>query len=210
VEEVNAEAKKPKLAIVIYSMYGHIAKLAEAIKSGVESAGGTTVIYQIPETLSPEVLEKLHAPAKPAYPIISAEQLPEFDGFLFGVPTRYGNFPGQWKAFWDTTGGLWASGALAGKYVGTFISTAAHGGGQESTAVACLSTYTHHGMLYVPLGYSTVFPLLTNLEEPHGGSPWGAGTFAGTDGSRQPSALELEIANKHGALFYGVLTKAVA
>ncbi|KAK9376384.1 putative Per a allergen [Lipomyces chichibuensis] len=96
----------PKVAIIIYSMYGHIAQMAEAEKAGIEEAGGRVDIYQIEETLSEEVLAKLHAPPKPDYPIMTARALPDYDAFLFGVPTRYGNFPGQWKAFWDTTGGL--------------------------------------------------------------------------------------------------------
>ncbi|KAE9391845.1 protoplast-secreted protein 2 precursor, partial [Gymnopus androsaceus JB14] len=155
-------------------------------------------IYRIPETLSQEVLTAMYAPAKPDFPTISADKLPEFDAFIFGIPTRYGNFPAQWKTFWDTTGQLWAKGALAGKYVSAFVSTASPGGGQESTVMNALSTFTHHGMIFVPLGYSQTFGQLTNLEEVHGGSPWGAGTFAGPTGARQPSALELEVATPPG------------
>jgi len=197
----------PKIAIVIYSMYGHIVKMAEAVKSGVEAAGGSATIYQIPETLSQEVLTAMYAPAKPDFPTISADKLPEFDAFIFGIPTRYGNFPAQWKTFWDTTGQLWAKGALAGKYVSAFVSTASPGGGQESTVMNALSTFTHHGMIFVPLGYSQTFGQLTNLEEVHGGSPWGAGTFAGPTGARQPSALELEVATLQGKQFHGVVSK---
>ncbi|KIP02152.1 hypothetical protein PHLGIDRAFT_309021 [Phlebiopsis gigantea 11061_1 CR5-6] len=196
-----------KIAIVIYSMYGHVAKLAEAVKSGVEGAGGQATIYQIAETLPQEILEKLHAPAKPAYPILSPEDLPQFDGFIFGIPTRYGNFPAQWKAFWDATGGLWAQGALAGKYAAVYVSTGTPGGGQESTAINALSTLTHHGIIYVPLGYSHTFPQQTNMTEVHGGSAWGAGTFAGPDGSRQPTPLELEIASIQGKMFQQTLAK---
>jgi len=197
----------PKVAIVIYSMYGHVAKLAEAEKAGVEAAGGQATIFQIPETLPQEVLTKMHAPAKPDYKVIDAADLTTFDAFLFGIPTRYGNFPAQWKVFWDTTGGLWASGGLYGKSAGVFISTAGHGGGQESTAIASLSTLAHHGISFVPLGYAKAFGQLTNLAEVHGGSPWGAGTFAGGDGSRQPSALELEIATIQGKTFYEHISK---
>ncbi|KAF9022648.1 flavoprotein WrbA [Hymenopellis radicata] len=198
----------PKIAIVIYSMYGHIGKLAETVKAGIKEAGGDATIYQIPETLPDTVLKAMHAPAKPNYPIMDAETLATFDAFIIGVPTRFGNFPGQWKAFWDTTGKLWTTGGLAGKYGGIFISTAGLGGGQESTALASMSTFAHHGIVYVPLGYSQSFGQLTNLTEAHGGSPWGAGTFAGTDGSRQPTALELEIATIQGKQFYGVVSKA--
>ncbi|KAJ3551168.1 hypothetical protein NM688_g4869 [Phlebia brevispora] len=120
----------PKIAIVIYSMYGHIAKLAESVKAGVEGAGGSVTIYQIAETLPQEVLEKMHAPSKPNYPILEPAKLAEFDAFILGIPTRYGNFPAQWKAFWDATGALWAQGALAGKYASVFVSTGTLGGGQ--------------------------------------------------------------------------------
>ncbi|KAJ7617326.1 NADH-quinone oxidoreductase [Roridomyces roridus] len=197
----------PKIAIIIYSMYGHIAKLAEAEKKGIEAAGGNAEIFQIPETLPQEVLTKMYAPAKPDYPIIDADKLATFDAFLFGIPTRYGNFPGQWKAFWDTTGGLWSKGALAGKYAGAFVSTAGQGGGQETTIQNSISTLAHHGVIFVPFGYATAFPQLTSLDEVHGGSPWGAGTLAGPDGSRQPTALELEVAGIQGKSFYNIVSK---
>ncbi|KAL0065392.1 flavodoxin-like fold protein [Marasmius tenuissimus] len=194
----------PKIAIIIYSMYGHIATMAENVKKGIEGSGGNAKIYQ---PFPPRSLALMHAPPKPDYPIITPDELKEFDAFIIGIPTRYGNFPAQWKAFWDATGQLWAAGALSGKYAGLFVSTGAMGGGQESTAIAAMSTFTHHGLIYVPLGYSLTFPQLTNLTEIHGGSPWGAGTFAGSDGSRQPSALEKEIAELQGKQFYGVVSK---
>lgn len=197
----------PKVAIIIYSMYGHIAKLAEAEKAGIEKAGGKADIYQVPETLSQEILTKMHAPAKPDYPLINVDILPTYDAYLFGIPTRYGNFPAQWKALWDATGQLWATGALAGKMAGMFVSTAGLGGGQESTALSTLSTLVHHGIIYVPLGYSHAFELQSNIAEVHGGSPWGAGTLAGGDGSRQPSELELEVARRQGAAFWNIVSK---
>ncbi|KAG9246595.1 NADH-quinone oxidoreductase [Calycina marina] len=197
----------PKVAIVFYSMYGHIQKLAEAEAEGLKKAGVTADIYQVPETLPQEVLAKMYAPAKSAYPEISATKLAEYDAFLFGIPTRYGNFPAQWKAFWDSTGGLWASGALWGKYAGVFVSTSGLGGGQESTVIASLSTLAHHGVIYVPLGYKPAFSLITNLSEVHGGSPWAAGTFTSADGSRQPTALELEMANIQGESFATIIKK---
>lgn len=197
----------PRVAIVIYTLYGHIGKLAEAVKSGVQSAGGQAEIFQIQETLSAEILAKMHAPPKPNYPIIAPADLTNYDAFLFGIPTRYGNFPAQWKAFWDATGSLWAAGSLSGKFAGVFVSTGTPGGGQESTVIASLSTLTHHGIIYVPLGYKHAFPQLANLSEVRGGSPWGAGTFAGADGSRQPSALELEVATIQGKAFYETVSK---
>jgi NAD(P)H dehydrogenase (quinone) len=120
----------------------------------------------------------MHAPPKPDIPVIDAKTLESYDAFLLGIPTRYGNFPAQWKAFWDTTGSQWAAGGYWGKYAGIFVSTGTPGGGQESTAIAAISTLAHHGIIYVPLGYKTAFPQLANLSEVRGGSPWGAGTFA--------------------------------
>jgi len=200
----------PKVAIIIYSMYGHIAKLAEAEKAGIESAGGSVTIYQVAETLPQEVLTKMHAPPKPDYPVIKPEDLTHYDAFLLGIPTRYGNMPAQWKAFWDATGQLWASGALYGKYAGVFVSTAGSGGGQESTVINTLSTLTHHGILFVPLGYAKSFAQLSNLEEVRGGSPWGAGTFASSTGSRQPTPLELEVATIQGKSFYETVARVSA
>jgi len=198
----------PKVAIVFYSMYGHIQKLAEAEKEGLKKAGIEADIYQIAETLPQEVLTKMHAPPKPDIPVIDAATLEKYDAFLFGIPTRYGNFPGQWKAFWDTTGAQWASGAYWGKYAGVFVSTGTQGGGQESTVIASLSTLAHHGIIYVPLGYKNTFAQLANLSEIRGGSPWGAGTFSSADGSRLPTPLELELATIQGECFGKAVSKA--
>jgi len=198
----------PKIAIIYYSMYGHIAQLAEAEKRGIEAAGGTADVYQVPETLSDEVLAKMHAGPKHSHPIATAATFAEYDGILYGIPTRYGNFPGQWKALIDQTGGLWQKGSLSGKYCGIFVSSAGMGGGQESTCISAMSTFVHHGQIFVPLGYAHSFPILTDLSEARGGSPWGAGTFAGADGSRQPSPNELELARIQGKMFYETVAKA--
>lgn len=197
----------PRVAVVIYSLYGHIAKVAEAIKGGISSAGGSATIYQIQETLSEDILKRVKAPPRPDYPILLPSDLVNFDAFLFGVPTRYGNFPVQWKAFWDATGPLWSKGALAGKMCSMFVSTGSQGGGQEVTVTNALSTFVHHGMIYVPLGYNNTFAQMSTMSEIHGGSPWGSGTFAGTDGSRQPSSLELEIASIQGKSFWEIVSK---
>jgi len=197
----------PKVAIVFYSMYGHIEKLAQAEKEGLKKAGIEADLFQIPETLPQEVLTKMHAAPKSDIPFIDAKTLESYDAFLFGIPTRFGNFPAQWKTFWDTTGGQWGSAAYWGKYAGIFVSTGTMGGGQESTVIAAMSTLTHHGMIYVPLGYKTAFPILANMNEVRGGSPWGAGTFSAADGSRQPTAAELELATIQGESFATAIKK---
>ena len=202
----------PKIAIVFYSMYTHIRQLAEAEKAGVERAGGTADLYQVPETLPQEVLGKMHAPPKPAdIPMLQDPAvLEKYDGFLLGIPTRFGNFPAQWKAFWDKTGKQWSSGGFHGKFAGLFVATASMGGGQESTALAAMSTLAHHGIIYVPLGYAKTFGILTDLSEARGGSAWGAGTLAAGDGSRQPSAKEKELATIQGEEFCKTVARSVA
>ncbi|KAF4968439.1 hypothetical protein FZEAL_10397 [Fusarium zealandicum] len=199
----------PRIAIVYYSMYGHIKQMAEAEKAGIEKAGGSADLFQIPETLPEEVLAKMHAPPKDANVTVLSDPstLESYDAFLLGIPTRYGNFPAQWKAFWDKTGGQWASGGFWGKMAGIFVSTASQGGGQETTAQNAMSTLVHHGIIYVPFGYAKAFGQMTDLSEVRGGSAWGAGTFAGGDGSRQPSAKELEIAQIQGEHFYQTVAK---
>jgi NAD(P)H dehydrogenase (quinone) len=135
--------------------------------------------------LSDEILEKMRV-TKLDFPTASNETLLKYDAFLFGIPTRFGNMPAQLKvrcsplfvhiftkeqAFWDATGGLWNAGKLDAKYAGVFVSTGATGGGQESTVISFLSTLAHHGIIYVPLGYSSGFDELNNLNlrEVHGG-----------------------------------------
>lgn len=190
-----------KIAVIYYTTYGHVGTLAKSIVKGIQAAGAEAHVFQVPETLPKEVLEKMHAPAKDeSVPVITdANKLAEFDGILFGMPTRFGGVPAQMKSFLDSTGGLWQKGGLVGKTAGTFFSTATQAGGQETTALTSLTTFVHHGMIYVPLGY--VDPALFNMDEVHGGSPYGAGTLAGPTGARQPSALELGVAESHGKHF---------
>lgn len=152
------------------------------------------------------------APAKPQdVPVLTDPSVLEpYDAFLIGIPTRYGNFPAQWKAFWDKTGKQWSTGGFYQKLAGIFVSTGTLGGGQESTVIAAMSTLAHHGIIYVPLGYAKTFPEMTDLTQVHGGSPWGAGTFAAADGSRQPTEHELNLATKQGEVFYGLVKQFVA
>ena len=140
-------------------------------------------LSRIPETVPKEVLEKMYAPPKPAdIPTVEDPTILEkYDGFLFGIPTRYGTLPAQWKTFWDQTGSQWQKGAFYGKFAGVFVSTGTLGGGQESTVLASMSTIAHHGLLYVPLGYKPAQDLLMDASEVRGGSPWGAGTFSVRD-----------------------------
>ena len=183
--------------------YGHIRRMADAIKEGVEATGATAELYRVAETLPEEALGKMGAPPKDeSIPVADPHTLPEADGILFGTPTRFGVMSSQMKALMDATGSLWMSGGLVGKPAGVFFSTGTPGGGQETTALTFLTQLTHHGMVYVPLGYGGAAGAdLMNLEEVHGGSPYGAGTLAGADGTRMPSALELRLATHQGNAF---------
>ncbi|KAJ8604088.1 hypothetical protein CTAYLR_001729 [Chrysophaeum taylorii] len=198
----------PKIAIVYYSTYGHVKTMADMVKAGVEEAGCEATLLQVPETLPAEVLEKMGAPPKPDVAVADPHTLPEFDGFLFGTPTRFGMASAQMKSFMDATGGLWMKGALVGKPAGIFFSTGSQGGGQETTALTFVTQFAHHGLIFVPIGYSN--PKLMDMGEIHGGSPYGAGCLAGPDGSRMPSDLEKDVAKHQGTYFAGVVKKLAA
>ncbi|CAF1099722.1 unnamed protein product [Rotaria magnacalcarata] len=206
-----ASTNKALIHIIYYSMYGHIATMAKSILKGVEAAGAEGRLMQVPETLPADVLAKMHAPEKDkTVPTITLgeagentvgleDALENCDGILLGVPTRFGCMPAQMKAFWDATGGLWTKRTLVGKPIGVFFSTSTQGGGQETTTLTSLNNFFHHGMIFVPIGYSS--PLLMNMTEIHGGSAYGAGTFCGPDGARQPTELESQVAEHQGTLF---------
>ena len=144
----------------------------------------------------------------PGIPTITAEDLPQFDGLLVGIPTRFGTPAAQVKALFDSTGGLWAKGSLVGKHAGLFFGTGTQGAGQETTALTALPFFVAHGMVYVPIGYSS--PLLQNMEEVHGGSPWGAGYLAGGDGMRAVSELEKRVGEHQGKYFTNVVKTHLA
>ena len=197
-----------RVAIVYYSLYGHVKTLANEIHAGVKAGGLEATILQVPETLPPNILEMLKAPPRDtSVPEVTAIDLKEYDGVIFGIPTRFGMAASQMKAFLDSTGGLWATGGLVNKTAGIFFSTGTQGGGQETTALTFLTQLTHHGMIYVPMGY--VNPKLADMSELHGGSPYGPGTFAGGDGSRQVSDLEKELARSYGERFAQVTASFV-
>ncbi|KAI9218169.1 flavodoxin-like protein [Blastocladiella britannica] len=200
--------KSASIAIVIYSTYGHITTLAEAVKKGVDATGhATSIIYQVPETLPADVLAKKNAPPKPDYPIATPETLAEADGIIFGFPTHFGTFPAQMKAFLDSTGALWFECALVGKPTAAFTSTGNQSGGQETTILSLLPFIAHQGMIFVPFGPSS--PHLLAVDEVVGGSEWGAGTVASVTGKRLPSDREKEIAEAQGKNFATFAAKLI-
>ncbi|MHC4324121.1 MAG: NAD(P)H:quinone oxidoreductase [Planctomycetota bacterium] len=190
-----------KVQIVFYSMYGHVYQMAEAVAEGVREVQDTQVsLYQVPELVPDDALEKSGAKAARELfadvPIAEPAQLAKSDAIIFGTPTRFGNMAAQMRNFLDRTGQLWAKGALAGKLGSVFASTATQHGGQETTITSFHSTLLHHGMIIVGVPYTV--QELSNMEEITGGTPYGATTLAGGDGSRWPTENELAIARFQG------------
>lgn len=185
-----------KILVLYYSMYGHIETMASAIAEGARSVEGVEVaIKRVPETMPPEVARKNGVKLDQPAPVATPAELADYDAILFGTPTRFGNMAGQMRTFLDQTGGLWVKGALVGKVGSVFTSTGT-GGGNESTIMSFVNTLMHQGMIYVGLPYAC--PELADVSEVKGGSPWGAATIAGADGSRQPTAKELAQARFQG------------
>jgi NAD(P)H dehydrogenase (quinone) len=189
-----------KIQVVFYSMYGHVFRMAEAVAAGARDGSAEVSLWQVPELVPDDVLERSGAAvARAAFahvPIAKPAQLTEADAIIFGTPTRFGNAAAQMRNFLDQTGGLWAEGALVGKIGSVFASTASQHGGQETTLTSFHITLLHHGMIIVGTPY--IEPRLTNMTEITGGTPYGATTLAGIDGSRQPSENELAIARFQG------------
>lgn len=182
-------------AVVYYSMYGHIRTMAQAaVEAASQVPGVTAQLYRVPETLSEDILAKMgaleSARAQAEVPVATPEVLAGADAILFGTPTRFGNMTGQMRQFLDATGGLWMQGALVGKPAGVFTSSATQHGGQESTILTFIPYLLHQGMVVVGLPYS--FQGQMGVDEIVGGSPYGASTIAGGDGSRMPSQRDLD------------------
>src|SRR5258705_856836 len=198
-----------KVLILYYSMYGHIETLAHAVAEGVRSVEGTEVtIKRVPDLVPEDVARKAGAKLDQAAPIATVDELTNYDAIIFGTPTRFGNMCEQMRNFPDQTGGLWMNGSLIGKVGSVFTSTATQHGGQETTITSFHSTLLHQGMIIVGCPYSC--QELMNMSEITGGSPYGAGTLAGPDGSRQPSVNEIKIARFQGAHVAAVAKKQSA
>ncbi|MBI5236383.1 MAG: NAD(P)H:quinone oxidoreductase [Deltaproteobacteria bacterium] len=190
-----------KVNVIFYSLYGHVYQMAEAIAKGAGEVKGADVkLYQVRETLPDDLIAKMGAlDAKKRFadvPIAGLDELSNADAVIFGAPTRFGSMCGQMRSYMDSTGSLWMKGALIGKVGSVFTSSATQHGGQESTILSFHTTLLHHGMIIVGLPYSEARQM--TMSEISGGSPYGATTIAGGDGSRQPSQNELEMARFQG------------
>lgn len=179
--------------------------MAEHVAEGARSVPGVEVtVKRVLETMDAAAFQAAHGKVNQVAPVASPAELADYDAIIFGTPTRFGNMSGQMRNFLDQTGGLWASGALVGKVASVFTSTGT-GGGQEMTITSTWTTLAHHGMVIVPIGYSD--PALFDVSQPGGGTPYGASTIAGGDGSRQPDQRELGIARHQGQYVAKIATK---
>lgn len=186
-----------KVLVLYYSSYGHIETMAEAVAEGVRSVEGAQVdIRRVRETAPEEVARNAHFKLDQTAPYAEVSELPDYDAIIIGAPTRYGRMPSQMAAFLDQTGGLWQKGALVGKVGAAFGSTASQHGGQETTLFSTITNLLHFGMIVVGLPYT--FQGMMGIDEVHGGTPYGATTIAGGDGSRPPSDTDLEGARVQG------------
>jgi NAD(P)H dehydrogenase (quinone) len=185
-----------KVLVLYYSSYGHIEQMAQAVAEGARAAGADVDIKRVAELVPEEVARKSGFKLDQAAPLATVKELPDYDAIIFGTPTRYGNMASQMKNFIDQTGGLWVQGKLVGKVASVFTSTGSQHGGQETTILTFIPVLLHLGMIVVGLPYS--FQGQMGVSEVMGNSPYGASTIAGPDGSRQPSAVELEGARYQG------------
>lgn len=193
-----------RVLVLYHSTYGHIEKMAYAVAEGAASVEGTTVdVKRVRETVPEELARKSGYKLDQAAPIAEVDDLANYDAIIVGAGTRYGVAASQMRAFLDQTGGLWARGALVGKVGGAFTSTATQHGGQEATILSLHTTLLHHGLVIVGLPYA--WQGQSTMDEITGGSPYGASTITGGDGSRMPSDNELE-----GARFQGRHTAEIA
>ena len=194
-----------KVLVLYYSMYGHIATMAKAVADGARKVSGAEVtVKRVPETMSQSLFAQAGGKAEPLVPEAKPQELADYDAIILGTPTRFGNMCGQMRTFLDQTGALWAAGALYGKIGSVFTSTGT-GGGQEQTITSTWTTLAHHGLILVPIGYGTKH--LFDISQVRGGTPYGASTLAGGDGSRQPSEQELDIARYQGEYVAGITLK---
>jgi NAD(P)H dehydrogenase (quinone) len=186
-----------KVLVLYHSTYGHIETMAYAVAEGAKAEGAEVTVKRVPELVPEEVARASHYKMDQKAPIASPNELDQYDAIIVGAGTRFGTMTSQMRNFWDQTGGLWAQGKLVGKIGSAFTSSATQHGGQESTILSFITTFLHHGMAVVGLPYA--FQGQMGTEEVKGGSPYGASTIANGDGSRQPSAIELEGARFQGA-----------
>lgn len=194
-----------KVLVLYYSAYGHIETMAKAVAEGARETGAQVDIKRVPDLVPEEVAKASYYKLDQEAPIASIQDLAEYDAIIIGVGTRFGRMASQMANFLDQAGGLWASGALNGKVGGAFTATATQHGGQETTLFSLITNLMHFGLVVVGMDYG--YQAQMRLDEVTGGSPYGATTITGGDGSRQPSQTELDGARYQGRRIAGVAKK---
>jgi NAD(P)H dehydrogenase (quinone) len=194
---MTMEVNVPRILVLYYSSYGHVETMAYAVAEGARAEGAEVAIKRVPELVPDEVAKAAFIKLDQKAPFADPNELADYDAIIVGTPTRFGNMAAQMRNFWDQTGPLWGSAALLNKIGSVFTSTATQHGGQESTILSTQITMLHHGMIIVGLPYA--YETNSEMSEISGGTPYGASTLAGSDGSRQPSANELAGARHQGA-----------
>jgi len=178
-----------RVLVLYYSAYGHIEKMAESVGRGAHEAGASVDIKRVPETVPLERAKAAHFKINQAAQVATVAELANYDAIVIGTGTRFGRISSQMASFLDQAGELWARGALHGKVGGAFTSTATQHGGQETTLFSIITNLMHFGMVVVGLDYGHAGQM--TLSEVTGGSPYGASTISGADGSRSPTENEL-------------------
>jgi NAD(P)H dehydrogenase (quinone) len=192
----ETETDMAKILVLYYSAYGHIETMANAVAEGARETGAQVDVKRVPELVPDEIARKSHYKLDQPAPVAAVEELANYDAIVVGTGTRFGRMPSQMANFLDQAGGLWMRGALHGKVGGAFTSTGTQHGGQETTLFSIITNLLHFGMVIVGLNYGYAGQM--TLGEITGGSPYGATTIAGTDGSRKPTENELKGARYQG------------
>jgi NAD(P)H dehydrogenase (quinone) len=187
-----------RILVLYHSSYGHVEQMAHAQAEGARRVPGAVVtLKRVPELVSEQVARAANMKLDQAAPIADPNELDQYDGFLFGTPTRFGNMTAQMRNFLDQTGGLWFRHALVGKVGSVFTCTASQHGGQETTITSFHTTLLHFGMVIVGLPYT--YKDLSTMREVTGGTPYGASSITGAGAEmRMPSALELDMCKYQG------------
>ncbi|MDP2110847.1 MAG: NAD(P)H:quinone oxidoreductase [Thiobacillus sp.] len=174
-----------EILVLYYSAGGSVREMAQLVARGIRQvAGASARVRTVPPVAPRTQVAEPPVPDEGA-PYVELADLEQCAGLALGSPTRFGNMAAPLKYFLDTTGALWARGALAGKPAAVFTSTASLHGGQEVTLMTMMPPLLHHGMIIVGLPYSN--PELNQTRS--GGTPYGASHWAGPDG-REPMTEE--------------------
>ncbi len=194
-----------KILVLYYSSWGHMEAMAQAAAEGAKSAGADVTLKRVPELVPESVAKQFHYKLDQKAPIADPHEVADYDGIIFATPTRYGMMASQMKNFLDQTGGVWTKGGLVGKPAAVMVGTGNQHGGQESAILSFHTALMHHGMIIVGLPYTYKGQMGHDIIR--GGSPYGASTTTGGDGSRMPSTQELEAAHWQGAYLTQIAAK---